>query len=395
MDDYPRLSETRGELAPYRPPAWQRGLTLALPVVAALYFLWTVRSVLPPFLIAFFLAALLDPVVSNMERRGLTRGRAVLAIYAMVFLWVVLALILVIPAAMDQVSQLSRNAEAYGANIARQSDTWYEQNQRLLNGIGIKQNPLRDRSGPVAQAAASFLAALQASALALTGQVLWLILIPLTLYFLLMEYGGLRAKILSLFPTRQQAHLDKISQEIVEIFSTYFRSLAKVCVLYGAAAGIIFYLLGLKYSLFLGIAAGVLYAVPYVGPLVTVVSAAIIALMMSPVVLAPTSITFSPVAHAVIVVTAFLVMHFTFDYGITPKLVGGSVGLHPVVNIFALMCGATIFGVWGMLLAVPVAASIQMMLIYFFPKLGQKPPSLAPAAFIARTPDESTHPIVR
>ncbi len=389
MDEYPRPPDGGGELIPYRTPAWQRAATLLLVTALALTFLWQVRTVLPPFLIAFFLASLLDPVVNNLQRRGISRARAVLAIYLMVFLWVTLALIVVIPPAMDQVSQLTRNADTYKTNLQLQSDAWYEQNQKLLNGIGIKKNPLTDRAGPVLQTAASFLGTLQASALALTGQVLWLILIPLTLYFLLMEYPALRAKILSLFPVRHQAHLDKITEEIVEIFSTYFRSLAKVCVLYGLAAVVIFFLLGVKYSLFLGIAAGVLYAVPYVGPLVTMASAAVISLMMQPVVLVPTSITLSPAVHAVIVVLAFLVMHFTFDYGITPRVVGGSVGLHPVVNIFALMCGATLFGVWGMLLAVPVAASVQMMLIYFFPKLGQKASSVAVAALTAPTPDEA------
>ena len=388
MDSYPRPPGGGGELTSNRTFSWQRAATLVLVAAIALYFLWQVSSVLPPFLIAAFLAALLDPVVANLQRRGLSRGRAVLTIYLMVFLWFALALILIIPPALDQVSQLSRNAESYGQNFTRQSDQWYQRNQQVLGRIGITKNPLKDRSGPVAQTAATFLDALKASAMGLTGQALWLILIPLTLYFFLMEYPALRAKLLSLFPYRHQAHLDQITQEIVEIFSTYFRSLAKVCVLYGAAAAVIFFLFGVKYWLFLGIAAGVLYAVPYVGPLVTMASAALIALMMGPMELAPTSITLSPIVHAVVVVLAFLVMHFTFDYGITPRVVGGSVGLHPVVNIFALMCGATLFGVWGMLLAVPVAASIQMMLIYFFPKLGQKPPMVPVAALTAPAPDE-------
>jgi predicted PurR-regulated permease PerM len=65
----------------------------------------------------------------------------------------------------------------------------------------------------------------------------------------------------------------------------------------------------------------------------------------------------------------FLAIHVTFDYVITPRVVGGSVGLHPIVNVFALMAGATLFGVWGMLLAVPVAASIQKLLLKFYPGL--------------------------
>lgn len=68
---------------------------------------------------------------------------------------------------------------------------------------------------------------------------------------------------------------------------------------------------------------------------------------------------------AIVLVGVFAAMHITFDYGLTPRIVGGSVGLHPLLNVFALMCGASLFGVWGMLLAVPVAASVQMVMLYF------------------------------
>src|SRR5205807_8458562 len=101
-----------------------------------------------------------------------------------------------------------------------------------------------------------------------------------------------------------------------------------------------------------------------------------------------TGIHLSQGTYAVIVVGLLVAMQLAFDYGLTPRLVGGSVGLHPIVNIFALMCGATLFGVWGMLLAVPVGASIQLLVIYFFPKLVEKPqPPPLPDAVAASPPE--------
>ena len=255
----------------------------------------------------------------------------------------------------------------------------------LMNSLGIPakfQTRITDNSA-LADFAAKVLKSVEAAAVGLAGQVLWIIIIPLSLFYFLMDYQALRTKLISLAPARYQENLDKMSLEVVEIFSTYVRSLGIVCAAYGAAATVLFFILGLKYALFLGIAAGVLYAVPYVGPAVAIGSAAFTALLMNPVVIVPTSITLSPMAHAILVVFLFVAVHFTFDYGVTPKVVGGSVGLHPLVNIFALMCGATLFGVWGMLLAVPVAASIQMLLIYFFPKLAEKPAPLAQAGLQA------------
>ena len=97
---------------------------------------------------------------------------------------------------------------------------------------------------------------------------------------------------------------------------------------------------------------------PYVGPVLAVIGALCVATVMQ-----------KGAGFVILTVILFLVMHFAFDYGVTPRVVGGSVGLHPLVNIFALMAGATAFGVWGMLLAVPVAASILRIVDVLYPSL--------------------------
>jgi len=81
------------------------------------------------------------------------------------------------------------------------------------------------------------------------------------------------------------------------------------------------------------------------------------------------------IQYTIVVVVTAIVVQNVYDQLLYPRIVGGSVGLHPVVSIFALMAGATLFNVWGMLIAVPVAASIQILLTFFFPKLTQKPPA--------------------
>src|SRR5260221_10934783 len=78
--------------------------------------------------------------------------------------------------------------------------------------------------------------------------------------------------------------------------------------------------------------------------------------------------------YTLVVIFCAIIAQNLFDQIVYPRVVGASVGLHPVVSIFALMSGATLFGVWGMLIAVPVAASIQLVLVYSFPKLSKAPP---------------------
>ena len=373
---------------PYRPQLQQLA-TVALVVLVALYFLWRVREILPPFIIAFFFAALLDPVVTRLQRRGVARVRAVLTIYLLVFLLLVLGIMSVGPPALNQIESLTGNAETYARDARKKAGDLYIKYQKPLGFIGLKKNPfpqkeedpdkigLGDKNDPIAKAVLTVLYSIRDFLIGFAGKAIWLLIIPLAMFYFLMDFQRLRARLISLAPDRHHAMLDTMSEEVVLIFTAYFRSLAIVCALYGMTAIAIFYVLGLPYALFLGIAAGILYAVPYVGPAVTVGSVTIIALTTTSATLFHTGIHLEPAVFAVTSVLMFVSMHVTFDYGITPRIVGGSVGLHPIANIFALMCGATLFGVWGMLLAVPVAASVQIVLIYFFPKLSQPPPQLS------------------
>lgn len=349
-----------GRFAATRPP-WQRPLTLLVLCLGLLYFLWRVSDVLPPFLIAFFLASLLDPFVTRMQKRGVSRGRAVASIYLLVF--GVLTLVIVVPGrlAMEQIQGFTEEAATYNSNITSAATDLFHRYQKPLSTLGIKEKDLSARSGPVADFVRRTLETVKTTILGFAGQLLWFVIIPLSLFYFLLDYQRIRGKMLLLVPVSHRPHVDQMSLEIVEIFAKYIHSLAVVCTLYGITATLLFAILHLKYFLFLGVAAGVFYSVPYVGPLLSIGSA--------------TAITLTMEKHPslFLVLSLFLIMHVTFDYGITPRIVGGSVGLHPVINIFALMCGATMFGVWGMLLAVPVAASVQMLLVYFFPRLCDEP----------------------
>ncbi len=431
MDSYPLPPRAGRDFPDENRFPWQRAVTLILVCIVALYFLWRVRDVLPPFLIAFFLASLLDPVVNRLQRRGVSRIRAVLTIYAAVFLVILLIAVRLIPPALSEINDLYTNIDKYTLQFTRTADQVYERYHGVFEIVGVKNNPFREErdktarpasesaapqpqthaeSGPppqnptgadplgaqkpsptqgkeprinsqaLAKAAGLALEIVRGTIMGLAGKVIWLVIIPLSLFYFLMDYQALRRRLISLAPIQHQANVDRISDEIVEVFSAYMRSLAIVCALYGMAAVALFYLLGLKYALFLGLGAGVLYAVPYLGPALAIGGAGAIAATTDLHVLGFTGISVSPLVYAGIVVGLLVCMQLAFDYGITPRLVGGSVGLHPIVNIFALMCGATLFGVWGMLLAVPVAASVQIVLLYFFPKLDSRKPPSEPVA---------------
>jgi predicted PurR-regulated permease PerM len=121
----------------------------------------------------------------------------------------------------------------------------------------------------------------------------------------------------------------------------------------------------LSYVLLIGIVSGALYVVPYVGFLGAAATAVIVALVDG---------ASMPTIIASVVLLA--IMNFAFDNVITPRIVGSGVGVHPIVAMFALLVGASLFGLWGMLLAYPAAGSVQVMLFRLFPKLAQPTPEL-------------------
>jgi predicted PurR-regulated permease PerM len=357
----------------------RRALALALAAAVAAAFLWQIQAILPPFLIAFFLAALLDPTLRYMERHGHSRVRAILLLYLLGLLLIILTFIAIVPTVTNQVEEISRNIGTYWANIQQSADEYIQRHATLLSRFNIKQQHISEilsqNAGPVQ---GKITAALGGVTMLLSGafsKAFWLVIIPLSAFFFMRDYPFLRARIIALFPETYHKQIDVMSREIVDVFSAYIRGLAKICALYAGVAVILFSLLGLKYALFLGLAAGVFYAVPYVGQLFTAIATGSVAFMMDKhtVLFFFQAQTHSSTYVLTVVVCAILVQNL-FDQIVYPRIVGGSVGLHPVVSIFSLMAGATLFGIWGILVAVPVAASLQIILTYAFPKLTQAPP---------------------
>lgn len=358
----------------------KRAIALGFGGIITLIFLWEVQAILPPFLIAFFLAAVLDPTLRYLEHHGHSRIRAILTLYLAGMALVGIFFVFVVPVVKAQVQELSGNVESYYTQIQTGADAWMFKNQPLLRRFNIQQHRVVDlmdeKTSPVRTAINGTLGTVATTLGSLASKAIWLIVIPLSCFFFMRDYPVLRARIIALFPDRYQDQIDVVSRDIIDIFTAYLRGLAKVCALYAVVATILFSLLGVKYALFLGLMAGVLYAVPYVGQLITALSCGIVAYTMTQ----HTAFFFIQIdAHslryAIIVVITAVVVQNVFDQLLYPRIVGGSVGLHPVVSIFALMAGATLFNVWGMLMAVPVAASIQILLTFFFPKLTQKPPA--------------------
>jgi predicted PurR-regulated permease PerM len=191
-----------------------------------------------------------------------------------------------------------------------------------------------------------------------------------------------------LVPPMYRRDVTEIGQSINEMLGRYVRGQMVVCGLFGLLCTIAFYILqltyGMGYALILGIMAGIIYIVPYVGMATVATAAALTGYFTST----------APVPCAIIAVGCCVVFNLIVDYGVTPRVLGKGVGLHPLMVIFALLSGAQLGGIFGMILAIPLFASVRVVLIYLFPQLTAPIPVTSPESENDTT-DEATREVLK
>lgn len=355
---------------------WKRYGAIAVAAIICLVFLAYVRSILPPFIIAFVVALFLSPLVRWLERRGIARRWSVVLIYIVGFAILAGVGALLIPTLVDQSLKLSQSLGDVFAEAKLQAK-WLGENWRQpFLRIGIPASTLDSAQESIAKlpgllstkisTIGQYFAGLAA---ALGKTVLWIVIILIVTAYLLIDMGRISAKILSLMAPARRESAKKISAELGGVMGGYVRGVVIVSALYGISATIIFLASGTKYALVIGLIAGVLYIVPYIGAIITLLLAFVICYVSHG----------GAVWVPITVVIVLTVVNTIFDNLLMPKIVGGKVGLHPIVAIFAMLCGVTLFGIWGMILAVPLAGMIQVIVVHIFPQLAEKPLIRAPA----------------
>lgn len=340
---WPTVQQWRGWLL--------RGLVLAIIV----YLTYVVREIWVPLLLAFLLATVLDPVVDRLELRGWSRGWAASFIYA-VFL---AALVTAIVFAYDPViKQLQTIQAGINAQFPDTSPTGLRQSMNRLGVHATFQDVLiRVWQGTAATFKSS--TRLMDYGMTMVTNLIWLIIIPIIAYYALRDYHLILAKSLLLVPKERREIVQTAVAETTAVFAKYLRGMAIVSVLNGMATWLLLSFFHIPSALVIAIAAMILYNVPYLGAITINVLTAVVAFLVHGSV------------HDMAVVSAFSLFmhHILFDQIISPRILGGHVGLHPILSIVALLVGNLLLGIIGMILAVPVAACIQIGVLALVPKL--------------------------
>jgi predicted PurR-regulated permease PerM len=317
--------------------------------VVFLVLLWFLGNVMLPFLVGGAIAYFLDPVADRLERAGLSRVAATTVITLLAVLIMVLLVLAVIPTLVNQLTALVNAAP----DIARRLQGFLvERFPELSDETSTIRTTLANLAATIQSRGAELANTLISSALGVVSAVVFIIVVPVVAFYLLLDWDHMVARIDKLVPRDHQATVRQLAREIDKVLAGFVRGQLSVCLLLGSFYSIALMLAGLQFGLIVGAIAGAITFIPYIGSLIGGALALGLALFQF----------WGDWVSIGIVAAIFAAGQFIEGNILTPKLVGKSVGLHPVWLLFALSAFGSIFGFVGMLVAVPVAAAIGVLM---------------------------------
>ncbi len=311
-------------------------------------FFWLLGSALTPYITGAAIAYFLDPLADRLEKLGLSRLWATVVICTITALLALLAALLVLPLLIDQLVGLTKAAPA----LVAQFQTWlgekfpqlFVEDSMLRRGLLALQALLKDQ-GLV------FVNGVLNSSLAVFDFIILLVITPVVSFYLLLDWDRLVAKIDSWLPREHLSTIRGLAHDIDRVLAGFVRGQITVSSILGSFYAISLVLIGLQFGAVIGLIAGLISFIPFVGSIIgggVSIGVAIFQFWDDPIWIGA-------------VVAVFSIGQFFEGNILSPKLVGGSVGLHPVWLMFSLSAFGSLLGFVGMLIAVPVSASIGVI----------------------------------
>ncbi len=325
--------------------------------LGTMWLLWLLAPVLTPFVLAAMLGWLGDPLVDRLERTGRSRNASVTLVFTAMALVMLIVLVLLVPLIERQIATLVASMPHYRDWLLQTAVPWLEARTRMEISAWLDFNRLveliRTHWESAGGVATTLLGYLSRSGFAILGLVANVVLLPVLTFFFLRDWDMLVARVQSLIPRTHLETVSKLARESSDVLGAFLRGQFLVMVILGVMYGVGLWGVGLDLGILIGIIAGLLTFVPYLGPASGIILGCIAALVQ-----------YGDWQHVAGVLIVFGIGQVIESYWLTPKLVGDRIGLHPAAVIFAVLAGGQLFGFLGMLLALPVAAVANVLLRY-------------------------------
>ena len=329
-------------------------LVLFLLILATFYFL---SNVLTPFLIAALLAYLTDPIVNRLQACKIPRTIAIVLVFLLVLVVITILMVYLVPLFEQQIFAFTLNTLPkmidWLQNVVL---SWMQEKFGISESFNLHQltQTISSHWQQAGGAAATVLKAISSSSRAVISFVINLLLVPVVLFYLLRDWDSLIEGIHHLLPRRIESIIVKLVKQSDEVLSAFLRGQLMVMIGLGILYSIGLSMVGLNLALLIGILAGLVSIVPYLGLILGFSAAAIAGYLQFA--------SFLPVVYILLVFVAAQGIEAAV---LTPWFVGDKIRLHPVAVIFSILAGGELFGFFGILLALPVAAVIMVFIRYF------------------------------
>ncbi len=327
---------------------------IGLAVTGAL--LWLLSEVLFPFVAGMAIAYLLDPLADKLEAKKAPRWLATTLVLLTFFLVFVLVLVLLAPLIQAQIVGLVAALPGYAEALQSALTPLFEAMRAQVSEAEFQQ--LRDSAGQYVGSAVgwigSVIGGIWRGGMAILDVISLLVITPIVAFYLLRDWDRLTEKVDTLLPRPYAATIRGLMAEVDQSLASFIRGQGMVCAILGIFYAVGLTIVGLNFGLLVGLGAGLVSFIPYVGSVAGFVVATGIAVFQ-----------FDSPTMWLVVAGIFVAGQAVEGNFLTPKLVGESVGLHPVWVMFALLAGGSLFGFTGLMLAVPVAAIIGVMVRFF------------------------------
>lgn len=320
------------------------GITAALFLMA----LWFLGDVILPFLVGGAIAYFLDPVADRLERLGLSRAAATSIISVGAVLVFILLALLILPMMVRQMVQLVNSAPMIFGKLQA---FLTEKFPHAMDDGSVVRDTLLSLGRSIQARGGELVSSLLSSAVSVINAVVFIVVVPVVAFYMLLDWDPMVARVDRLLPRDHRDTIRLIARDIDRVLAGFVRGQVSVCLLMGSFYAVSLMASGLQFGLVIGAIAGVITFIPYVGALTGGSIAIGLALFQF----------WGDWVHIGLVVGIFAIGQFLEGNVITPRLVGKSVGLHPVWLMLALSGFGTVFGFVGMLVAVPVTAAFGVL----------------------------------
>ncbi|MFD2175005.1 AI-2E family transporter [Rhodobacter lacus] len=329
-------------------PVRQQMTYWGVSMAALVLVLWKLGDVLLPFLVGGAIAYFLDPLADRLERAGASRAIATTTIALIATLGFVILGLAIVPTLVRQLSGLVATAPEIAARLQAFLTSTFPS---LMEPGSVINETLAGVGAAIKARGAELAQTLLSSAMSVVNALIFIVVVPVVAFYMLLDWDNMVAKVNGLLPLDHAPTVRRIAGEIDRVLSGFVRGQISVCLILATFYAVALMAAGLNFGLLAGAIAGMLTFIPYVGALVGGVLAIGLALFQF----------WGDWLSIGVIAGIFALGQFLEGNVITPRLVGGSVGLHPLWLIFALSAFGTLFGFVGMLVAVPLAAMIGVL----------------------------------